>query len=140
MSLNFLTDLTEEADHSFSGASQKDFTKRWSLSRSHEITSASPDETYTIALSGDEATLSISISPSLISDHSFKRLASHILVELIANSGLDETLETLKELYEFYATRSENPEIPSQTQATGFTGRVTHTYVRPEFPIPFDEE
>jgi hypothetical protein len=112
--------------------------KRWSLSRSHDITSAS--ETFTLTFSSEEATFSLSISPSLIPEYSFKRLASHILVELIANSGLDETIETLKELYEFYATRNENLEIPPQTQATEFTGRVTHTYVRSEFPIPIDEE
>ncbi|CAN5912774.1 hypothetical protein BH23ACT11_BH23ACT11_09790 [soil metagenome] len=62
------------------------------------------------------------------------RRRAHSLLEKMPDQGITEAYETLKDMYEFYASRSEAEWSPSLVQETVSVNFVK-SYDRPEFPV-----
>lgn len=63
----------------------------------------------------------------------FQRFLCHVLVERLPQDGLEEAFVTLRDMYEFYATRSKVNALPSAPQK--LPAKQGKSYERPSFHI-----
>jgi hypothetical protein len=66
-----------------------------------------------------------------------KTLELNFQLQSFPSDGFDELLETTSEIRDFY--RYVNDESTARTQTEIVSGKITHSFVRPEFPIHPDD-
>ena len=65
------------------------------------------------------------------------RRTCHSYINLLPDEGLDELLETLKEIEEFYRLQSTQEKLPEPKLVKATVGKG---YIRPSFPIQPDDD
>ena len=67
-----------------------------------------------------------------------KTLELNLHLPTLPPDGIDELIDTISDIRDFYSYAADEATATTQTQTV--SGRLTHTFVRPEFPIIPDDE
>jgi hypothetical protein len=67
------------------------------------------------------------------------RFICHVLVDQVPDRGLQELLESLTDIYEFYATLPEKKPL-ALPESEPIKARVTGSVIRPVYPVSEEEE
>ena len=67
-----------------------------------------------------------------------KTLEINLHLPTLPPDGIDELIDTISDIRDFYSYAADEATATTQTQTV--SGRLTHTFVRPEFPIIPDDE
>jgi hypothetical protein len=130
------------------GVSPLGFIKQWNLKIPE--TEGAEDEETTLFFGWQKEEKGFSIShlaafhPQGSTEPSYSkslmRVACHFWLDRIPDRGLDEVLETLKDIYDFYGTQIEDKSTYRLPQLTSLEATITESIVRPVFPITEEEE